>query len=52
MGLVPRFGCRDSILPTTTLCRQRGVDSVSGVKHQQVTVFNKMQNSAKTLGKC
>lgn len=41
-------------MPVTTKAQPgaEGVDSVIGVKYHQVTIFNKMQNSAETLGKC
>ncbi len=41
-------------MPVTTKAQRgnEGAESVGGVKHQAATIFNKMQNSAKTLGKC
>jgi hypothetical protein len=41
-------------MPVTTKAQRgaEGVESVNGVKHQLGTIFNKMENSAKTLAKC
>ncbi len=41
-------------MPVTTKAQRdaEGVESVSGVKHPLGKIFNKVQNSAKILGKC
>jgi hypothetical protein len=41
-------------MPVTTKAQRgaEGAETVDGVKHQAGTIFNKMHNSAKTVGKC